>query len=84
MSGDDQPGDATVPEGEGEVAATVDRGSHDDIDVTYGRLATWVHDHTLTVDGPIHETYAVGPRENPDPSSWRTEIAWPVFRLSDS
>jgi DNA-binding transcriptional MerR regulator len=66
-----------------ELAATVHRGPHDDIDVTYGRLATWVHDHTLTVAGPIQETYAVGPRDDPTPSSWRTEIAWPVFRLSE-
>jgi len=65
-----------------ELAATVHSGPHDDIDVTYGRLATWVHDHTLTVAGPIQETYAVGPRDTPDPTAWRTEIAWPVFRLT--
>jgi DNA-binding transcriptional MerR regulator len=65
-----------------ELAATIHHGPHDDIDVTYGRLATWAVDHTLTVAGPVQETYVVGPRDNPDPSSWRTEIAWPVFRLS--
>jgi len=65
-----------------ELAATVHRGAHNDIDVTYGRLGTWVVDHTLAVDGPVRETYVVGPRDDPDPASWRTEIAWPVFRLS--
>ncbi|GAA1123156.1 MerR family transcriptional regulator [Kribbella jejuensis] len=65
-----------------ELAATVHPGSHDDIDVTYGELATWVHDHTLAVAGPVQETYTIGPRDNPDPDSWRTEIAWPVFRLA--
>ncbi|NIK61983.1 MerR family transcriptional regulator [Kribbella shirazensis] len=65
-----------------ELAAAIHRGPHDDIDVTYGRLATWVHEHALSVAGPVQETYAVGPRNNQDPSSWRTEIAWPVFRLT--
>jgi DNA-binding transcriptional MerR regulator len=65
-----------------ELAATVHRGSHDDIDVTYGRLGAWVVDHALAVDGPVQETYVVGPGDDPDPASWRTEIAWPVFRLT--
>lgn len=65
-----------------ELAVTVHPGPHDDIDVTYGRLGTWVVAHALAVDGPIYETYLVGPRDNADPTSWRTEIGWPVFRLA--
>lgn len=64
-----------------ELAATVHHGTHDDIDVTYGRLGAWVVEHALAVDGPVHETYVVGPRDNPDPAAWRTEIGWPVFRV---
>jgi DNA-binding transcriptional MerR regulator len=64
-----------------ELAATVHQGPHDDIDITYGRLATWVHEHALAVAGPVQETYTVGPRNDPDPTTWRTEIAWPVFRV---
>ncbi|WP_236794707.1 MerR family transcriptional regulator [Amycolatopsis sp. GM8] len=65
-----------------ELAVIVHFGPHDDIDVTYGRLGAWVVEHALAVDGPVHETYLVGPRDNPDPAAWRTEIGWPVFRLS--
>lgn len=65
-----------------ELAVTVHPGPHDDIDVTYGRLGAWVVDHALVVAGPIHETYVVGPRDTAEPSSWRTEIGWPLFRLS--
>jgi DNA-binding transcriptional MerR regulator len=65
-----------------ELATTVHHGAHDDIGVTYGRLGAWVVDHALAVDGPIHETYLVGPRDDPAPESWRTEIGWPIFRLS--
>ncbi|MEU8635963.1 MerR family transcriptional regulator [Amycolatopsis sp. NPDC048633] len=67
-----------------ELAVVVHRGPHDDIDVTYGRLGAWVVDHALVVDGPVHETYLVGPRDDPDPATWRTEIGWPVFRLASS
>lgn len=65
-----------------ELAVTVHPGPHDDIDVTYGRLGSWVVAHALAVDGPIYETYTVGPRDTADPASWRTEIGWPVFRLA--
>ena len=65
-----------------ELAVTVHAGPHDDIDVTYGRLGDWVVSHALRVDGPVHETYLVGPRDTPDPGQWRTEIGWPVFQLT--
>jgi effector-binding domain-containing protein len=65
-----------------DVAVAVHPGPHDDIDVTYGRLGGWVVDHALSVDGPIHENYVVGPRDTEDPAEWRTEIGWPVFRLA--
>lgn len=64
-----------------ELATVVHHGPHDDIDVTYGRVGTWVVEHALAVDGPVHEEYLVGPGDDPDPASWQTEIGWPVFRL---
>ena len=36
----------------------------------------------VTIGDVVHETYLVGPRDTPDPSAWRTEIGWPVLRLS--
>ncbi|MEU7821690.1 MerR family transcriptional regulator [Catellatospora sp. NPDC049133] len=65
-----------------DLAVAVHRGPHDNIDVTYGRLGAWVVEHALAVDGPIHETYLVGPRDTGEPAGWRTEIGWPVFRLT--
>jgi DNA-binding transcriptional MerR regulator len=65
-----------------ELAIAVHCGRHDDIDVTYGRLGAWVVEHALAVDGPIHETYLVGPRDTDQPARWRTEIGWPIFRLA--
>ncbi|GAB3845541.1 MerR family transcriptional regulator [Dactylosporangium cerinum] len=65
-----------------DVAVAVHAGRHDDIDVTYGRLGSWVVEHALAVDGPVDETYVVGPRDTATPADWRTEIGWPVFRLA--
>ncbi|MEV0131585.1 MerR family transcriptional regulator [Dactylosporangium sp. NPDC050688] len=65
-----------------DLAVAVHPGRHDDIDVTYGRLGSWVVEHALAVDGPVDETYVVGPLDTPAPAAWRTEIGWPVFRLT--
>jgi len=65
-----------------DLAVAVHRGPHDDIDVTYGRLGAWVVEHALAVDGPVYETYVVGPRDTDAPDRWRTEIGWPVFRVT--
>jgi DNA-binding transcriptional MerR regulator len=70
----------TVPAAE--LAVTVHRGPHDDIDVSYGALGTYVAEHALVVAGPVREYYLVGPRDTGDAASWRTEIGWPVFRTS--
>jgi effector-binding domain-containing protein len=66
----------------GELAVTVHHGPHDDIDVTYGALGTYVAEHSLAVAGPVREIYLVGPRDTDDSSAWRTEIGWPVFRTT--
>ena len=65
-----------------ELAITVHRGPHDDIDVSYGALGTYVTEHAFAVAGPVHENYLVGPRDTDDTTAWRTEIGWPVFHTS--
>jgi hypothetical protein len=70
----------TLPAAELAVATHV--GKHEDIDVTYGELGAWVVENTMSVAGPVREVYLVGPRDAPDPAAWRTEIGWPVFRVS--
>jgi DNA-binding transcriptional MerR regulator len=65
-----------------ERAVTVHAGPHDDIDVTYGALGTYVTRHGMAVAGPVREVYLCGPRDTPDPTAWRTEIGWPIFRVA--
>ena len=73
---------ATLPAAE--LALTTHVGEHHDIDVTYGRLGTWVVENALAVAGPVREIYLCGPRDTDDPTAWRTEIGWPVFRVAPS
>lgn len=63
-----------------ELATIVHKGSHANIDLAYGSLATYVTRHALAVDGPLREYYLVGPQDTSDASSWRTEIGWPIFQ----
>ena len=64
-----------------ELAVIVHDGSHDDVDRSYGALATYVSDHALAVDGLIREYYLVGPLDDDEPA-WKTEICWPIFDTS--
>jgi DNA-binding transcriptional MerR regulator len=63
-----------------EVAIVVHAGAHNNIDLAYGALATYVTQHALAVDGPIREYYVIGPQDTTDETAWRTEIAWPIFQ----
>jgi DNA-binding transcriptional MerR regulator len=63
-----------------ELATLVHKGSHADIDLAYGSLATYVTRHALAVEGPLREYYLVGPQDTSDASAWRTEIGWPIFQ----
>ena len=65
-----------------ELAVVVHEGDHATFDESYARLGSWVGEHALTIGDVVHETYLVGPRDTSDPSAWRTEIGWPVLRLS--
>jgi len=67
----------TIPAAE--LAVTVHRGKHNDIDLTYGELGRYVTEHELTVEGPVREYYLVDSHSAADSSQWRTEVAWPIF-----
>jgi DNA-binding transcriptional MerR regulator/effector-binding domain-containing protein len=67
----------TVPAAE--LAVIVHAGSHADVDLAYGALATHVVSHALGVDGPIREYYLVGRHDTAEEGAWRTEICWPIF-----
>lgn len=57
-----------------DLASTMHVGAHDDIDVTYAALGSYLSSHALQVAGPVREIYHVGPRDTDDSARWRTEI----------
>jgi DNA-binding transcriptional MerR regulator len=65
-----------------ELAVAVHEGPHDDVDVTYGALGTYVTKHEIAISGPVHERYLIGPPDTEDRARWQTEIGWPVFRAT--
>jgi DNA-binding transcriptional MerR regulator len=68
----------TIPAAE--LAIAVHRGSHGDIDRTYGALGTYVAQRALGVEGPVREHYLVSGLETSDESKWQTEIGFPIFQ----
>jgi DNA-binding transcriptional MerR regulator/effector-binding domain-containing protein len=66
-----------------EVATIVHAGSHSEIDLAYGALATHVARYELAADGPLREHYLVGPLDTSDESAWHTEIGWPIVKVAE-
>lgn len=65
-----------------ELATLVHEGSHANIDLAYGALATYVARHVLAVEEPLREYYLVGAYDTSDQAAWRTELGWPVFQTA--
>jgi len=66
-----------------EVATIVHEGSHRNIDLAYGALATHVARYERAADGPLREHYLVGPLDTSEESAWRTEIGWPIVKVAE-
>lgn len=64
-----------------DVAVAVHKGSMESIDRTYAALGATVAERVIGVDGPIREYYLTG-FADPDESTYRTEVCWPVFRTA--
>jgi effector-binding domain-containing protein len=62
----------------GRAAMTWHVGSYHQLQESYDRLAAWMKAETLTARGGFWETYWTDPGLEPDPSTWRTQILWPV------
>ena len=78
----------SVPEGERvkgrelpgaeQMACLVHEGSYETVGGTYGQLMKWVEANGYRVTGPCREVYLQGPESGSDPSTYVTEIQFPV------
>lgn len=53
-------------------------GPYDQLPQTYGRIEAWMAEKGLRPLDDMWEWYDSGPSSDPDPSTWRTRIIWPV------
>jgi DNA-binding transcriptional MerR regulator len=61
-----------------QLAVTVHRGSHADVDLAYADLGSYLAEHDIRVGQQIREHYLRDQFDTPDTASWQTEIAWPI------
>jgi effector-binding domain-containing protein len=66
----------------GPVAVTTHIGSYDVMEPAYAALASWVSDRGGEPTGDPWEIYHSDPEQQPDPSTWRTEIVQP-YRIPE-
>lgn len=62
----------------GRAVTTVHVGPYDSMDKTYSQVRTWMAAQGLTPADHVWEVYLSDPSTEPDPSTWRTRIVWPV------
>jgi effector-binding domain-containing protein len=62
----------------GKAAMTWHVGSYHELQQSYDRLSAWMKSEALAPRGGFWETYWTDPGLEPDPSTWRTQIHWPV------
>jgi effector-binding domain-containing protein len=62
----------------GRAAMTWHVGSYHELQKSYDRLGDWLAEEDLVSRGGFWEVYWTDPGLEPDPSTWRTQIYWPV------
>ncbi|MDR0960041.1 MAG: GyrI-like domain-containing protein [Propionibacteriaceae bacterium] len=78
-------GEGPAPEGleiihlpERRVARATLRGSYEGMAEVLPAIGEWIGENGFVVDGPMFNVYLSSPRENPDPSTWITQINVPI------
>lgn len=62
----------------GRVVRGVHVGPYEQLSVTYGELTGWAAAAGHALATQMWESYLSDPRSEPDPSTWRTELTWPL------
>ncbi|HEU5223531.1 MAG TPA: GyrI-like domain-containing protein [Candidatus Lumbricidophila sp.] len=62
----------------GRVAEAIHIGPYDTLPTTYAELERYFDAHGLTPASTMWECYLSGPESGADPTTWRTQICWPI------
>jgi effector-binding domain-containing protein len=60
------------------AVTTVHVGPYDSMHKTYAEVHAWMATQGLTPADHMWEVYLSDPSAEPDSSTWRTQIVWPV------
>ncbi len=52
-------------------------GSYDSIGEAHRVVEEWLREQGKQASGPPWEVYWTGPRDDPDPATWKTEVGYP-------
>ncbi|MCP4536218.1 MAG: MerR family transcriptional regulator [Chloroflexi bacterium] len=61
-----------------QAASIIHEGSYEDVSSTYSQLLQWIETNGCCIIGPFREVYLQGPEADRDPSTYVTEIQFPV------
>jgi effector-binding domain-containing protein len=62
----------------GRVVTGTHVGPYETLGQTYEQLMAWTRAEGLTLAEGMWESYLSDPKSEPDPTAWRTLIAWPL------
>lgn len=65
------------------AAVATHYGPHDDLDLTYAAIGSYVAHNALRSSNLVEEIYLVGPRDTDQPDRWRTLVAWLIDSDAD-
>ncbi len=63
------------------MACIVHQGGYDTVGEAYNRLMAWIEANGYRICGPNREVYVQGPEPGRDPSTYVTEVQFPVEKL---
>ncbi len=64
----------------GQAACIIHEGEYEDMRGTYNQLLQWIEANGYHITGPFREVYMQGPESGRDPSTYVTEIQFPVAK----
>jgi effector-binding domain-containing protein len=65
----------------GQAACIIHEGKYEDIGGPYNQLLKWIETNGYRISGPVREVYVQGYEAGRDPSSYVTEIQFPVEKV---
>jgi effector-binding domain-containing protein len=61
----------------GPAAVTTHHGPYENLTLAYNAVTDWLRQQDLEAAGPHWEIYYTNSAEQPDPATWRTDLAVP-------